>query len=70
MCIRDRIIANSFKNDNKDLILAISTPSAQAAYNATKEIPIIITAVTDEKSSGLVGENITGKVMQLQYINN
>ena len=55
-----QIIANSFKNDNKDLILAISTPSAQAAYNATKEIPIIITAVTDAKSSGLVGENITG----------
>ena len=55
-----QIIANSFKNDNKDLILAISTPSAQAAYNATKEIPIIITAVTDAKSSGLIGENITG----------
>ena len=55
-----QIIANSFKNDNKDLILAISTPSAQAAYNTTKEIPIIITAVTDAKSSGLVGENITG----------
>ena len=40
--------------------MAISTPSAQAAYNATKKIPILITAVTDAESAGLVGENITG----------
>lgn len=55
-----QMIANSFVQGNKDLIYAISTPSAQAAYNVTKEIPILITAVTDVKAAGLVGENITG----------
>lgn len=47
-------IANKFVSDKKDLIYAISTPSAQAAYNATKEIPILITAVTDPVAAGLV----------------
>lgn len=40
-------IAQQFVSDKKDLILAIATPSAQAAYNTTKEIPIVFTAVTD-----------------------
>ena len=53
-------IANLFVQDKKDIILAISTPSSQAVFNATKEIPILITAVTDPVSAGLVGENITG----------
>lgn len=47
-------IANKFLSDKKDLIFAISTPSAQAAYNVTKDIPILITAVTDPVSAGLV----------------
>ena len=55
-----QMIANSFVQGKKDLIYDISTPSAQAAYNVTKEIPILITAVTDVKAAGLVGENITG----------
>lgn len=55
-----QMIANSFAQGKKDLIYAISTPSAQAAYNVTKEIPILITAVTDVKAAGLVGDNITG----------
>ena len=55
-----QLIANSFVQDKKDIILAISTPSAQAAYNVTKKIPILITAVTDVKAAGLVGENVTG----------
>lgn len=50
-------IATGFASDNVDLILAIATPSAQAAYNATKEIPILITAVTDPVSAGLVKTN-------------
>lgn len=45
---------------DKDMILAVSTPSAQAAYNATKDKPILITAVTDPVSAGLVGDNISG----------
>jgi len=55
-----QLIANSFVKDKKDLILGISTPSAQSLYNATKNIPILVTAVTDFESAGLIGDNITG----------
>ncbi len=55
-----QLIANSFVQDKKDIILAISTPSAQAAYNVTKEIPILFSAITDPEGAGLIGENITG----------
>lgn len=55
-----QLIAKSFVAAKKDLIVAISTPSAQAALNATKEIPIVYTAVTDGLSAGLKGNNITG----------
>ena len=50
-------IATKLVNDNNDLILAIATPSAQAVANATKDIPILITAVTDPAESGLVASN-------------
>ncbi|AWI04153.1 ABC transporter substrate-binding protein [Clostridium drakei] len=59
-------IASNFVSNKKDLILAIATPAAQAAYNSTKDIPILITAVTDPVNSGLVksmdkpGTNVTG----------
>ena len=53
-------IASNFVQSKKDLILAVSTPSAQSAFNATKDIPILITAVTDPVAVGLVGDNITG----------
>lgn len=47
-------------NQNVDLIYAIATPSAQSAQNATKEIPIVFSAVTDSKAANLVNDNITG----------
>ncbi|MBH1941929.1 ABC transporter substrate-binding protein [Mobilitalea sibirica] len=50
-------IATKLVNGNNDLILAIATPSAQAVANATKDIPILITAVTDPAGSGLVESN-------------
>lgn len=59
-------IAEGFVADEADLILAIATDSAEAAYNATKEIPILITAVTDPVAAGLAesleapGTNVTG----------
>ncbi len=59
-------IAQGFAADNKDLVLGIATNSAQALYNATKEIPILITAVTDPVDAGIVkslespGTNVTG----------
>ncbi len=51
------LIAQKFVNDGVDLILAIATPSAQAAAQATSEIPVLITAVTDPVGANLVASN-------------
>jgi putative ABC transport system substrate-binding protein len=40
-------ISQQFVNGKVDMIFAIATPAVQAAYNATKDIPIVFTAVTD-----------------------
>lgn len=55
-------IASNFVWNKKDLILAIATPATQAAYNSTKDIPILINAVTDPvvKSMDKPGTNVTG----------
>ncbi len=50
-------IATKFVNDDADLILAIGTSAAQAVANATTEIPILVTAVTDPESALLVDTN-------------
>lgn len=50
-------IATKFVNDKVDLILAIATPAAQAAAQATTTIPILATAVTDFVVAGLVDSN-------------
>lgn len=50
-------IATKFVNDGKDLILAIATPAAQAVAGQTEDIPILVTAVTDPASAGLVNSN-------------
>lgn len=59
-------IVQQFVGDKKDLIIAIGTPSAQAAVMATENIPIVFSSVPDPVSAGLVksienGEgNVTG----------
>lgn len=59
-------IARKFQSDGADLILAIATPTAQAAAHLIKDIPILITAVTDPVAAELVesierpGTNVTG----------
>jgi putative tryptophan/tyrosine transport system substrate-binding protein len=59
-------IAGKFNTDQKDLVLAIATPTAQAAAQAITSSPIMITAVTDPVAAGLVdsleapGGNVTG----------
>ncbi|WP_442593570.1 ABC transporter substrate-binding protein [Neobacillus sp. D3-1R] len=61
-----KTIADNYVGDKVDLIFANATPSAVAALNATKDIPIVFTSVTDPVGSGLVaaldqpGGNITG----------
>ncbi|MGD6793243.1 ABC transporter substrate-binding protein [Metabacillus indicus] len=62
----NQTIASNFVGDGVDLIFANSTPSALSALNATKDIPIVFTSVTDPIGAGLVesfekpGANITG----------
>ncbi|BFH66823.1 MAG: ABC transporter substrate-binding protein [Paenibacillus dendritiformis] len=59
-------IAQKLVGDKSDLILAIATPTAQAVAKATKDIPVLFTAVTDPVASKLVdslekpGGNVTG----------
>ncbi len=61
-----KTICQKFANNKYDLIIAIATPSAQAAAGETKDIPILFSACTDPVGSGLVtdmvkpGSNITG----------
>lgn len=56
-----QLIMQKFAKDNKDYIVAISTPTAQAALNSTKKIPILFGAVTDPNAAGLGNEsNVTG----------
>lgn len=59
-------IAKNFVGDKKDIIVAIATPSALAVANATKKIPVVISAITDPVGAKLVkslekpGTNVTG----------
>ena len=59
-------IARKMVGDQPDVIVAIATPSAQAAASASKNIPVIFSAVTDPVSAKLVpsltkpGGNVTG----------
>lgn len=47
-------IAQNFASQRVDLVVAISTPSAQAAVQQIKNIPIVASAVTDFVEAGLV----------------
>lgn len=59
-------IAEKFVKDKVDLIFAIATPAAQAAKQATRDTPIVFSAVSDPVEAELVesmdkpGGNITG----------
>lgn len=61
-------IAQKFVSDKVDLMFAIATPSAQATARASKDIPILFTAVTDAEGAKLVetndkpGGNVTGTI--------
>ncbi len=59
-------IAKQFVSDNPDVIVAISTPSAQSVVASTNSIPVVFSAVTDPVEAKLVskldgsGTNVTG----------
>lgn len=60
-------IINNFISGDVDLIMANATPALQAAYNATEEIPVLGTSITEygvalslENFSGTVGNNVSG----------
>jgi len=59
-------IARKFVGDRPDAIVAIATPSAQAVVAATKDVPVVYSAVTDPVAAQLVpgwgpsGTNVTG----------
>ena len=59
-------IVDSFIENKKDIIIAISTPAAMAAAKASDKIPVVFAAVSDPVGAGLVdsldetGRNITG----------
>lgn len=59
-------IANRFVTNKVNLICAIATPAAQTMANATSDIPIVGTAITDYVGAKLVksnekpGTNVTG----------
>ncbi|HEY9636139.1 MAG TPA: ABC transporter substrate-binding protein [Coleofasciculaceae cyanobacterium] len=47
-------IASQFVGKKPDVMVAISTPSAQAVVSATRDIPVVFTAVTDPLGAKLV----------------
>lgn len=59
-------IARKYVGAHPDVIVAIATPSAQAVVAATKDIPVVYSAVTDPVAARLVktweptGTNVTG----------
>lgn len=64
-------IAKQFVADKPDAIVAIATPSAQSVVAATKDIPVVFSAVTDPVEAKLVpsweasNTNVTGASDQL-----
>lgn len=56
------LIAQTFVSKKVDLICAIATPMAQAAFNAAdgKDIPVVYTAITDPVAAMLTEGNVTG----------
>ena len=59
-------IARKFVGDRPSVIVAVATPSAQAVDAATRDIPVVLSAVTDPVAAKLVktweasGTNVTG----------
>lgn len=55
------VIVRSFKTDNPDVVIAITTPMAQAALAADLGCPVVFAAVTDPIGAKLVASIDTGE---------
>ncbi|NLS13896.1 ABC transporter substrate-binding protein [Vibrio sp. SM6] len=59
-------IARQFVGEKPDVLVGIATPTAQALVSATRNIPVVFTAVTDPIGAKLIkqhqkpGKNVTG----------
>ena len=54
------LIANTLVSSKPDLIYAIATTTTQAVAQATNDIPVVFSAITDPESAGILKENVTG----------
>ena len=54
------LIANTLVSSKPDLIYAIATTTTQAVAQATNDIPVVFSAITDPESAGVLKENVTG----------
>ncbi|TPR18294.1 tryptophan ABC transporter substrate-binding protein [Apilactobacillus timberlakei] len=52
-----KTMSTKFANENVDLSIGIATPSAQVLANTVKNRPLVLGAITDPKSAGLVDSN-------------
>lgn len=65
-------IMSQYESEDADVIVAIATPTAQAAANVSDKIPVVFSAVSDPVGAGLVedmekpGGNITGTSDEVQ----
>lgn len=65
-------IISQYQDEKANVIVAIATPTAQAAANVSDEIPVVFSAVSDPVGAGLVedmdhpGGNITGTSDEVQ----
>ncbi len=65
-------IMSQFSDEGSDVIVAIATPTAQAAANYADTIPVVFSAVSDPVGAGIVsslekpGGNITGTSDEVQ----
>ena len=54
------LIANTLVSSKPDLIYTIATTTTQAVAQATNDIPVVFSAITDPESAGVLKENVTG----------
>ncbi len=55
-----QLIAQRFDSQKKQLVIAITTPSAQAAFQTIQNSPILFSAITDPEGAGLKAKGISG----------